>query len=203
LFREAIVGDLDTPPVESKSDVFPRYGSGRRNDEVEIIQDLTRPFKTRQDVRRARRRPGYPTCSSIRQNRQQAAGCRRGVPHQSASGSFRDCGCDHLRLKGRPGKAPAAPHFVDHVTHVGLRHVHALPTRWAYQGVVVKRGCCRNAALARLPWKVEREIEQVVDVENVRPCHVKHVCQLRRDARRCVRVLEAIRFPVVDDLDDR
>ena len=89
------------------------------------------------------------------------------------------------------------------MTDVRLRDVHALPAGRTDQRVVVQRRNGRNPARASHSRQVEREIQQVVYVKDLRPRGIENVSQLGRHASGCVGVLEAIRLPVVDDLDDR
>src|SRR5258705_11715205 len=79
----------------------------------------------------------------------------------------------------------------------------ALATGGADERVVVQRGDDGDATLLRHSWQVEREIEQVMYVQDVRTRGVQHVPQLCVDPLRGVRLLEAAEFPVVHELDDR
>ena len=52
------------------------------------------------------------------------------------------------------------------------------------------------------PRKIERQVEQVVDVQHVGAHGVECVCELLVDAGRTVCLLEGAKLPVVDDFDD-
>ena len=80
--------------------------------------------------------------------------------------------------------------------------MHALTSGRTHERVVVQSGNRSDAALLRNPWQVEREIEQVVHVQHVRGRRVEHVAKLRIDSLGLIRLGEATKLPVVDDLDD-
>ena len=60
----------------------------------------------------------------------------------------------------------------------------------------------RNAVCARHGRQIEREIEQVVDMDDVRLNRSQHLRDPIADKRRPIRVLERGADPVVHDLDD-
>ena len=79
-------------------------------------------------------------------------------------------------------------------------------TRWPPDGrpaVVVQRRDRRHPTLAREPGQIERQVEQVVDVEDVGCGRLEHVLELGVDPGGRIRVFETRKLPVVDDLDDR
>ena len=86
--------------------------------------------------------------------------------------------------------------------HVLLRDVHSLATRRTHEGVVVHRSGDNGPALSGEPRKIERQVQQIVDVQHVRPHRIERVRQLFVDAGRTVRLLEGAKLPVVDDFDD-
>ena len=59
-----------------------------------------------------------------------------------------------------------------------------------------------NAVRPRHGRKIEREIQQIVDVDDVRLHRPQHVSDPVGDERRPVRLLEGGAYPVIDDLDD-
>ena len=83
-----------------------------------------------------------------------------------------------------------------------FRGVDALATGRADERVVVQRGDDGDAKLLRHPCHIEREIDQVMYVQDVRTRRVQHVPQLGVDPLRGVRLRKAAKFPVVHELDD-
>jgi hypothetical protein len=56
--------------------------------------------------------------------------------------------------------------------------MHPLTSRRTHKRVVVQRGNRSDAALLRNPWQIEREIQQVVDVQHVGAGRIEHVAKL-------------------------
>jgi hypothetical protein len=59
--------------------------------------------------------------------------------------------------------------------------VNPLTARGAHQRVVVKRCDRWDRALTREHRQIERQVEQVVHVQHIRPDDVEGVCELRID----------------------
>ena len=81
--------------------------------------------------------------------------------------------------------------------------MNALTSGWTDQCVIVQRSDHRDPALPGDPWQIERQVQQVVHVQDVRGGRVEDVPQLRVDAVRRIRFVETAEFPVVHDFDDR
>ena len=86
---------------------------------------------------------------------------------------------------------------------MALGAVDPLAAGRAHQRVIVQCRNHRNAARPGHDGQIEREVEQVVDVHDVRPHCMKHVLELFVDHRRPIGFFERPAPPVVDDLDHR
>ena len=81
--------------------------------------------------------------------------------------------------------------------------MNALAARRANQRVVVQRRDDRHAVRPRQPRQVERQIEQVVNVDDIRLHGAHHMLDPVEHDRRPVRLFERRAPPVVHDLSDR
>ena len=99
-------------------------------------------------------------------------------------------------------ETPGAALGVDGLAHMGFRHVHALTARGAHQGVIMKGGDDSDSTCLRDPGQIEREVEEVMNVQHVRCRGIEDVTQLGVDTFRRVRLVETLKFPIVDQLDD-
>ena len=167
------------------------------------VEDLAASGEPCGNLLRRRRHHRQAAGGSVGQHRQQPPRRRGAADDQAAEPAARQPGRHHLRVERRGRETAAAALRIDDLADVRLGDVHALPARRADQRVVVQRGDRGNAARPRAARKVEGQIEQVVDVQDLRLDGVEHGLELFPDSRRRVGVLEAVDLPVVDDLDDR
>ena len=97
----------------------------------------------------------------------------------------------HLRQEWRVPEAAGATSMFDSVAHMCCSaRWYLLPAGRAHPGVVVQGPDNRDAAGPGHRRKVQRQVEQVVDVQHVRPERVQHLSELLADERRPVRVRE-------------
>ena len=80
--------------------------------------------------------------------------------------------------------------------------MNSLAARRADQRVVVQRRDDAGPSRVRQRGQIERKIQEVMDVNDVRPDGVQHVLDLAVHPRRSIRLVEPAELPVVDDLDD-
>ena len=92
---------------------------------------------------------------------------------------------------------------VDLVADVLFCNMHALsPGRTDHRVVVQRRDDLRPVAAGQRR-QIEREVQQVVDVDHVRTYRPKHVVDAIADERRTVGLAKRTAPPVVRDFDDR
>ena len=92
----------------------------------------------------------------------------------------------HLSRLRRFTKTPGAALGVDGLAHVSFRNVHALTARGAHQGVIMKGGDDSDSTCLRDPGQIEREVEEVMNVQHVGCRGIEDVTQLGVDTFRRV-----------------
>ena len=92
---------------------------------------------------------------------------------------------------------------VDVVTDMRLGAVKTLPTRWTDERVIVKRRYHPDAAALRQVGQVERQVQETVDVNDVRLHRLEHLLDPGVDRIGPIRGVERSSLPVVSNLDDR
>ena len=190
---EPVVRDLDATLVQAEPDILPRERRRRRDEQIDVVEDLSRARRSRA----ANLLPGSRACigsrraaASVSTGSKPAAGGRCAADEASTGRPRQRLPATICARNGRAAKHRLQRIRVDLVTDVRLRDVDALPAGRADQRVVVQRRNGRNPARASHSRQVEREIQQVVDVKDLRPRGLEHVNQLRRHAgamRRCPR----------------
>jgi hypothetical protein len=103
----------------------------------------------------------------------------------------------------RFGEAARTAIGIDCGANVLLGPMEPLSAGNADHRVIVKRDDGGNAALARQPRQVQRQIQQAVDVDDIRTDRVEERGNAIVQPWRGIGLVEASEFPVVDDFDDR
>jgi hypothetical protein len=109
----------------------------------------------------------------------------------------------HLREERRLGETPRAALRFDRVADVVFRLVDALAARRTDEGVVVQCRDDRDPAAPGEGGQIERQVEQAVDVQDVRIGGFEHLLEGAHQVGRAPRGGRVRIRPVVDDLDDR
>ncbi len=88
-----------------------------------------------------------------------------------------------LCVERRLSETSAASTGIDRLAHMSIGSMDPLPAGGAHERVIVQRRDDGNAAFASDSREIEREIQQVVHVQNVRLGRIQDVLELPVEAR--------------------
>jgi hypothetical protein len=204
---EAVVRHADLRSVDAKPFEFAPDRWRWSDEEIDRVEDLPCARQSGVDVRSRRCEPCRP-----RHAARERLGQRPHAPGEGGNGPHGDArrmrpraqrAERHLVVKRRLAEAAHTPFGIDDRADVSLLAMKSLPARWTYQAVVMQRGDDGGTAAARQGRQIERQVQQVVDMNDVGLNGAQHVLETPIDDRRSIGFLERGDGPVIDQLDDR
>ena len=114
-----------------------------------------------------------------RESRSEAVNQLRGAADRPTERATRDSSDRHLPGERRLLETPGTSFGINGGADVSVGHMDPLPARGADERVIVQRRNGSSSAFFRQPRQIERQVQQVVNVQHVGRGGIEHMPKLR------------------------